>query len=165
MAATGSMRCEVKSNDVIVMEEGSANKYNGYTNGFKVGDALLLKYNANTAGVTVALENQSNPNAIPRIFVTINKSDVGFTSSDVRANEYNSEGGIVRTGPRDYISVYNDSLTFSNLLYRAELERYYKSDWHGLVHSVLGLDAHIMGISCTHNNNELEDLINTIKSY
>lgn len=164
MAATGSMRCKVKSNDLIIMENGTSKKYRGYTDGIKDGDNLILRYQANDNGVSLALENLSNPNAVPRIGVTISKSEIGFESFDVKANEYNSEGGIVRRLNTN-IAAYNDSLDFRGPIYHGKFERYYKSDWHGVVYSVLGLEAHLIGIACTNNNDGLDKFIKAIKAY
>jgi len=166
VAATGSMRCEVKSNDVIVMKDGSAKKYAGYTDGVEAGDTLILTYQANKDGVSLFLRKPINSNAPSKIGVEIlNNTEFGFEAFDIEANEINSEGGIVRSGVNTRIYAYNDSLGFKGLIYQGELERYYKSDWHGFVYSTLGLSVHIMGIACTHNNDNLDNFISTIKAY
>lgn len=166
VAATGSMRCEVKSNDLIIMKNGDAKKYLGYSAGFKAGDILILKYQANSDGVSVAMENFSNPNALPKITTKISQSDTKFASIEIEANQLNSKGGIIRSEVNNSIYATSDSLGFSDHFYKGKFERYYKSDWHGLVYGTIGtLEAHIMGIACTHNNDNLGSFISAIKAY
>ena len=153
----GRMECKVKSNKVMEIEEGVAKEYTGFTDGFVVGDTLILTYGKDEKERTdsLFLRIKNNVSIVPDffIFIHIAQENIRFWTDD----ETNG-AGLSSILDRLYITPDTVSGTWSGSQH-VKLNRYYKNDWQGMVTKNYGSKVHVFTLNCRHKKDELEQMI------
>jgi len=154
----GRMECKVKSNKVMEIEEGVANEYTGFTDGFVVGDTLILTYGKEGEERTdsLFLRIKNNVSIVPDFmtFIHIGQENVRFWIDD----ENNGAGFSSKFSDRLYITPDKVSGSWGHSDH-VQLDRYYKNDWQGMVTKNHDSKVHFFTLDGRHKKDELEQMI------
>ena len=115
----GSMECKITGQQVIQSDEGQSVEY-GTMNGLETGDTIALRY-----GVEI---NPSSESA--SAFISL--GTVLVQSSSLFNEHYGDENSFDLYEMSSGIVAAENFLEFFNQTQHVRLERYYKSDWHGI---------------------------------
>jgi|SaaInlStandDraft_2_1057019.scaffolds.fasta_scaffold183134_2 hypothetical protein len=171
---SGLMKCKVKSQKVMVIEDGIPDEYDNIKDNFEVGDTLSLSYAAKT-GISDG--------------TIVDKKGKEFLDTDTKLR-FNRKSGLIHDG---WTVAYKDDWTnyvqrigrgytvihSLNYLYvdketiiskgegnsELRLSRYYKSDWDGtLVVQIYGT-VQVATLDCRHTTDKFEEFVELIGSF
>ena len=138
----GSMECEVVGQTVIQSEDGRPKVYS-HIKGLETGDNVGFRY-------SVSVEPDSDYSIIA-VALWLHIQQFSTLYSDHHGNEdefdlYEQSRGLIVS--EDYIEFFNESM-------HVRLERYYKSDWHGIATDYLVDDMvrRSMVVDCRQSEN------------
>ena len=166
---SGGMKCKVKSNHIAEINDGKPKTYSHHKEEFKVGDTLLLEYEA--AHIKGSL--------IRDVSLWIGRKKPDSTYYSVKPMESGIGWNIIKAGKGviikdEYNSIYvtPDMISLEGLEFGVvDMRRYYKNDWHGIVLDKItsadapSLQAQIYSLDCRHTQDNLDGFISKIMSF
>ena len=115
----GSMQCKITGQQVIQSDEGKSVEYRTM-NGLETGDTIALRYGVE---IDPSLESASAFIQLGMLFVQ---------SSSLFNQHYGDENSFDLYEMSSGMVAAENFLEFFNQTQHVRLERYYKSDWHGI---------------------------------
>ena len=149
----GKMRCEVKTNYVVSIDEGVSKVYSGFEDSFEIGDSLSFEFSLD------------------------NKEDVWLKLIDAKGDSINSghfseksllwdDGVSLKSSYSSNTSAFRRSfINWDLILGRLVLKRYYKSDWSGylMTHYPPSMSAQIATLDCRQSSDKVDNFISNIR--
>ncbi|MXQ08035.1 hypothetical protein GQ651_09285 [Alphaproteobacteria bacterium GH1-50] len=162
----GSMRCEVKSNEIIAVEDGRPVRYTGITDKFEVGDTLIFSY--------ILEENElASDRFFPMLELELrdearNDDEVTW-NGPVTKNIFSDRGIALDENARGasisgYMIFDENRIDLESPIWgELKLNRYYKSDWQGIgVRTVFFgavYQAQVFTLDCRHTRDRIDDIL------
>ena len=150
----GSMRCTVLGTSVTQVEEGREIKYGKYEGGIEKGTNIYISYKFYLYHKEIHITAENNE---PKFYAFSNgkfKKRDDFLKENF-PNEFLADDNKITFG-RDRI--------FLNYIFgEITLERYYKSDWGGMIVSTSGLSTLIASLNCRSNIDKIDEIITDLE--
>lgn len=158
----GSMSCEVKSNYIVGVDDGRATEFNRITGSFSVGDELVFSYFAEPTTQDLSLFLLPHLASAEPI-VAWTSTQAPFPSAPLK-----DMGGFLLSSGRDFMQFGPDTIEFVGVGFfppsRVLLERYFRSDWQGVVQRRIMLEGRDMALQvftldCRQIDERLHDVL------
>ena len=165
---SGSMRCEIKSMRIEVIEDGKTTVYSGYEDDLEVGDKILIVYEAEN------LIDLYQERVIQRTFT------LAMVNEETQEYMYNSDYNFTLTSLEKNSG---KTVVFTNRLYSASfspefirregstdefrMSRYYKGDWNGIFirHEIERPGVFYFTFDCRQRIDQLDQTYTLIKQW
>ena len=165
----GSMRCVIKDQIIIEIEDGVTTRYSSIEIKPKKGDSIPFTYE---------YDEQSS-----ELSLMLGKVGEGFflytyDTTTTQSNEASIETLEKMTGmnvPKRYFvysgsspnissfSMNDDSISADRLnLWNLSLKRYFKNDWNGIFTETVSDATHIVAFDCRQTSNRLDELLEAL---
>ena len=171
----GEMKCVVKNQNIIIMNDGVSKEYKGFTNSktiksLNVGDTFKIKFNVNEYEVSIV--SQPDSKTLPLLmFSNFYPPSSKFVKKDNSTKVTQSDGRM-----SSVMDISNNHIRLSGkhkdlvIIGGTVLKRYYKSDWMGITTSLLepneDIESHSISYNCKSiTGNTLEDFSEEIKNF
>jgi len=150
----GEMKCAVKSNYVVINEEGVPKLFKGFADEFKVGDSLSFKFKVDNNFWFDLKDDKSDFSH----FTFFERNQAKY--SDFLGLQFESDYGSKITFRKNFI---NWDLILGNLI----LSRYYKNDWSGIFVSYNPLDmaAQVATLDCRMWNDGVDKFVDYSRKF
>ena len=166
----GTMKCKVKSQSIIEIEEGIPKQYPYYVDKIKTGEELILEYELfDTFMFRIILKDQVRddlkfyrsyePKTLTR---RVNNSEYVILDD---STDDSTEGRIIISNDSidaDYAD-YSEALTMFNS--RLALKRYYKGDWNGIFTHSINASVKTMTLDCKPGIDQYDELMEALEDY
>ena len=165
----GSMRCTIKDQIIIEIEDGVTTRYSGVEAKSKKGDSVLFTYEYDEQKSELQISLDSNPG--DGFFISTYDTNTTATNEMTRKTMEKATG---MNFPRRYFvysplkkttdvfSMNEDSIRANSSIWNLDLERYFKNDWNGMFTEVLTNSTHIVAFDCRQKNNRLDELLEVL---
>ena len=171
----GEMKCVVKNQNIIIMNDGVSKEYKGFTNSktiksLNVGDTFKIKFNVNEYEISIV--SQPDSKTLPLLmFSNFYPPSSKFVKKDNSTKVTESDGRM-----SSVMDISNNHIRLSGkhkdfvIIGGTVLKRYYKSDWMGITTSLLepneDIESHSISYNCKSiTGNTLEDFSEEIKNF
>lgn len=144
---SGEMSCEVTSNSVLEVKDGKPTTYNGFKDGFEVGDILTFRYALSPESEWLALDLKDEVRDQPLSFAYPNYDMIRRVNEAGTEVTYNYPFGNGYFGLERIVLVTDRlGVKTSSVL---SLSRYYRSDWQGIASTLVNnTDLHTYTFDC-----------------
>ena len=169
----GQMSCKLLDQSVIQLDEGKSQEYSSADNFLTEGDEIDISYSTNDSGAFRFDIGKSYRTGSQSVYYGIIGRSMG--PSEFEGFGFESDFGKkpgLRFASNDFpynsVLFFNqDIIFFSSKLGTVMLERYYKSDWHGLFAdvSIENRMTHQMSFDCRHNVDRMNLIFEAFKKY
>jgi hypothetical protein len=159
----GEMICKVKSNYVVAINEGKPEIYSGIEGSFAKGDSLIFKFNTDdflTGWVHIKLYYKD------KVLGSMNVTNSKY-SYDEKKIELTDSGFKYGSQYRN-VRFYSDHIYLESRSNEFRIQRYYKSDWSGIISGKYfpaegGLGEKIATLDCRQSSDRVDDFIQYVK--
>ena len=151
------MNCKITDQVILESNEGQPKRYTGFTNMFEVGDSLRFELASKSDALLYAeLRDTVRNKAI--IETAAEKSYREFT---LRKNIFNEYAELQEVDALFVNRFTENSIELEGILWRLELRRYYKSDFHGIMVRKIFADllAGIATLDCRMVIDEFDEIL------
>ena len=146
----GSMSCTVLGTSVTQVEEGRQIKYGKYVGGIEKGTSIYISYKFYVSDKEIHITAKNNE---PKFFAF---SEGKFKKRDDFLKE-NFPNEFLADDNK--ISFGRDRIFLDYIFGEITLERYYKSDWGGMIVSTSGLSTLVASLNCRSNIDKIDEII------
>jgi len=144
--ARGRMTCNVKSTELIEHIEGITTKYNSYSDGIKPGDSVEIEYGLffGKSSFNIKVGNESKSYSASSLTSYFRKSPSSHSKLDFKT-------------PYSSIRFGENKISGEYLGYTLLLNRYYKSDWSGIIIDLSREDTmlEILTLDCRQDKDDI----------
>ena len=171
----GEMKCVVKNQNIITMNDGVSTEYKGFTNSktiksLNVGDTFKIKFKVNEYDISIV--SQPDSKTLPLLMFS------NFYPPSSKFVKKDNSTKVTQTDERmsSVMEISNNHIRLSGkhkdfvIIDGTILKRYYKSDWMGITTSLLTPDEEIESFSISYScksitGKSLEDFAEEIKNF
>lgn len=156
----GEMTCKVKSNYVVLINEGKPEFYDGIKGSFAKDDDLILKFYTDNIPGFAQIKLLDKDKTLGSLQISQSK----YSNSKIKVKD----NGFTYDSMFSNIGFYSDYIIFQFHTHEQfRIERYYKSDWSGIISGWFfpegGMGERIATLDCRQSSDKVDDFIQYIK--
>ncbi len=152
----GTMKCTIKDQIILTMEDGVTKRYSAYEWLYKVGDSVPFKYEYDEQSSELKIMLGKFGKAF-----FINTFDTKTTSeSNLQEKRYFVYQGRVS---KSTLVLDTDSI-YAELepIWYLHLQRYFKNDWNGIFTKIVSGSTQAVAVDCRQGINRLDELLEVL---
>ncbi len=165
----GTMRCTIKDQAILEMNDGVSKRYSAYKGFYKIGDIIPFEYELSEQNSELVIRmgfdaNDRTDGKYPLFFwyydITTTKKLKPLKITGVSIPErfviyYN-------TMKRDSIQIRDDEIDATNGNSKLILTRYFKNDWNGIVTQTLPGVSYATSLDCKQGIDQYDELLEAL---
>ena len=154
----GEMKCKITDQIIFEVKEGKPLRYSHSIKKPKIGDTLTFTYSSWNEGIKVILKHPQE-----EYLNDLLDASKGKGTNSKYINFYNNILG------KKYINISRDSIEMEKsvlgMMYHLSMNRYYKSDWQGVLTHIYDTQTQILSLDCRHTKDKIDEMLNLYKKY
>ena len=150
-AMEGTLKCEVKDQQILVIKDGVSERYTSHKDDVKVGDSFLLKYGFSESNVFYLKRSQKdnvNPFSVFYVNLEFDTQKAVVVDNNSKFKHLLEDDGFLST----QLTISADEFEIGYVFGEGgfQFNRYYKSDWMGIYTYINSFVATTYTLNCRH---------------